>query len=182
MNQIIPIYLVTLKIILILCLPVVRPHMIGSYFNECNTIDNQNRMQKSDIELQKYWVTQSGYFRLATTVALSMGITYGKIPFCNGISEGSEDNKISLRKYSPRAVYDCFNHPFTDHCVGPNLNPPPITIYDIPLSDKRSRYTPDLLPADIPVYFEKYGITLTTPSDLTHSLVLTYTDPNPHHP
>ena len=27
-------------------------------------------MQKFDLELEKYWVTRSGFFRLATTVAL----------------------------------------------------------------------------------------------------------------
>ena len=49
--------------------PVVLPHFLGRYFNACNAIDNQNRMRQSDLSLEKYWVTQSGYFILATTVA-----------------------------------------------------------------------------------------------------------------
>ena len=36
--------------------PVVRPHLLGSYFNSCNAIDNDNRMWQSDISLEKYWV------------------------------------------------------------------------------------------------------------------------------
>ena len=36
-------------------------------------------MWESDLELDKYVVTHSGYFRLATTVALGMGITDGKL-------------------------------------------------------------------------------------------------------
>ena len=32
--------------------PVVRPHLIGKYINVCNAIDNQNRIRKSDIELE----------------------------------------------------------------------------------------------------------------------------------
>ena len=58
---------------------VVRPHLIGRYFNACNAIDNHNIVLQSDLALDKYWVTQSGYFRLADTVALVMGIKYGKL-------------------------------------------------------------------------------------------------------
>ena len=51
-------------------------------------------MWQSDISLEKYWVTQSGYFRLATTVALGMGITDGKLLYCHGVAEGNNDKKI----------------------------------------------------------------------------------------
>ena len=37
--------------------PVVRPCMIGRYLNGCNPIDNHNRMRKSDITIEIYWVT-----------------------------------------------------------------------------------------------------------------------------
>ena len=59
--------------------PVFHPRLIGRYFNACNAIDNHNRMRQSNISLEKYWVTQSGYFRLATTVALGMGIKDGNL-------------------------------------------------------------------------------------------------------
>ena len=59
--------------------PVVCPHLLGRYFNACNAIDNHNRMRQSDLSLEKYWVTQSGYFRPATTVALGMVITDGRL-------------------------------------------------------------------------------------------------------
>ena len=75
--------------------PVVCPHFIGRHFNACNTIYNQNSMRQSGLALEKYWVIQSGYFRLATTVALSMGITYGEILYCHGVSEGNMDRKVS---------------------------------------------------------------------------------------
>ena len=52
-------------------------------------------MRQSDLSLEKYWVTQSGYFRLATTVALIMGITDGKLLYCHGVAEGNEYKKIS---------------------------------------------------------------------------------------
>ena len=48
-------------------------------------------MSQYGLALEKYWVTQIGYFRLVNTVALGMGITDGKILLCNGISEGSKE-------------------------------------------------------------------------------------------
>ena len=50
--------------------------------------------------LERYWVTQSGYFRLATTVELGMVITDGKLLFCHGFSMGGVDKKISTREYN----------------------------------------------------------------------------------
>ena len=61
----------------ILLRPVVHPHLLGRYFNACNATDNHNRMWQSDLALDKYLVTQSGYFILSTTVVLGMGITDG---------------------------------------------------------------------------------------------------------
>ena len=46
-------------------------------------------MRQSDIELEKYWVTQSGHLRLAIAVELSMSITDGNLLYCHGISEGN---------------------------------------------------------------------------------------------
>ena len=65
-------------------------------------------MRQSDTELEKYWVTHIGYFRLATTVALGMGITDGKLLYCHGVTEGNKDKKISTLEYNNRTVYDCF--------------------------------------------------------------------------
>ena len=39
-------------------------------------MDQNNKIQKYEVALKKYWVTQSVYFRLATTVELGMGIIY----------------------------------------------------------------------------------------------------------
>ena len=61
--------------------PIFRPRLLGRYFNAFNAIDNHNRILKSDLALEKYWVTHSDYFRLVTTVELGMEITYGKLLF-----------------------------------------------------------------------------------------------------
>ena len=68
--------------------PIVRPHLLGRYLNACNATANHTRMRQSNLSLEKYRVTQSGYFRLATTVALGMDITDGKLLYCHGVAEG----------------------------------------------------------------------------------------------
>ena len=65
--------------------PVSPPNLIGRYSGACNERKNHNRMRQYGLTLDKYWVSQSGYFRLATTVALGVFITDGKILFCHGI-------------------------------------------------------------------------------------------------
>ena len=86
--------------------PVVRTHLLGRYFNACYVIGNSNMMWQQELLLDKYWMTQSGYSRPATTVELGMGITDGNLLFCHGISEESVDNIISTRDYNHRTVYD----------------------------------------------------------------------------
>ena len=107
LNQVIPIYLVSLKIYSNVSVhPFFLTHFIGIYFKYYNIIDNHNIMQQSILALEKYWVAHSGYFIFVTTVALGMGITDGKIIFYHGISEGSMEKQISMREYNNRTVYD----------------------------------------------------------------------------
>ena len=75
---------------------VVPPHLLGRYFNACNAIDNHNRMRQSDLSLEKYWVSQSGYFRLATYLSMDMGIADGKLLYFHVVAEGNEVKKISI--------------------------------------------------------------------------------------
>ena len=112
--------------------PVVLPHLLGSYLNACNAIYNHNRIRKSDLALDKDWVTQSGYFRLAATVTLGTVITYGKLLYCHDVAEGNMEKKFSTLEYNNRMVYDCFNNIFTADFDIPAMNLPPITIDDIP--------------------------------------------------
>ena len=89
-------------------------------------------MRKSYLALEIFLVTQSGYFRIATTVALGAVITYWGLLYCHGVAEGNVDKKISTLEYNNRTVYDCFNNPITDDFGSPAIHIPPITIYDRP--------------------------------------------------
>ena len=57
-------------------------------------------MQNSDLELDKYWATKSGYFRLETEAVLGMGIAKEKPLFYHEISEGSVDKKVLIMEYN----------------------------------------------------------------------------------
>ena len=74
--------------------PIVCPHFLGRHFNACNAKEKHNSMRQSDLVLDKYWVTQSGYFILSTTVALGVVITDGKLLYCHGVSEGNVDRNV----------------------------------------------------------------------------------------
>ena len=67
-------------------LSVLHPHVIVSYFSDYNAIDNHNSTHQSEIAIGKYWLTHSGYFILANTMSSGMGIAYGKLLLCHGIS------------------------------------------------------------------------------------------------
>ena len=51
-------------------------------------------MQQPEPAIEKYWMKQSGYFIITTTVALGLGITDGKLLYYHGVSEESVDKKI----------------------------------------------------------------------------------------
>ena len=138
-------------------------------------------MRQSCILQEKYWVTQSVYFRLVNTVALGVGISYGKILLCHGISQRSVDNNFLTIDYNNRKVYDCFNNIFTAFFVSLAQGITPITIDDKALPHKRDIYTLDLLRASISVASENSGSNLTTPSDSPPLLLLTSDYPNPPH-
>ena len=89
-------------------------------------------MRQYYLKLDKYWATQSGYFRLATTVAFSMGIIDGKLIYCHGVTEENVDKKISTLEYKNWTVYDLCNNPFTAGFVSPDLHLTPIIIDDRP--------------------------------------------------
>ena len=92
--------------------PVALTHLLGRYFNTFNSMENHNRMRHSDTAIDKYGVTQSGYFILATKVVLVMSITFGNLLYCHGVAETNMENKISALDYNNRTVYDCFKNPF----------------------------------------------------------------------
>ena len=54
--------------------PVARP-LVMSKKSAVNEVDSHNKSRQSDLALEKWWVTQCGWLRLCTTVAMGMNIT-----------------------------------------------------------------------------------------------------------
>ena len=72
LNQVFPIYLVTLKIIIMFLSALFLILTLLAGISVPVIQQTIKIMIQSYLELQKYWVTQSVYFRLATTVELDI--------------------------------------------------------------------------------------------------------------
>ena len=149
LNQVIPIYLVSLDCFSFTVFPIFHTHLLGKDSNACNPISNRNRMWQSGLSLENYLATNSGLFYTYNFIVIGNGVTAGNILFCHGISEVSLERIFLTIEYNNRTFYECFNNPFPDYAGIPSLNLTPICVYDRPYPDKISHYTPDLLPAAI---------------------------------
>ena len=118
-------------------------------------------------------MTYNGYFILSNKAVLCVGITDAKLPFCHVVSYQSKYKKIPFIKYNYSTVYDCFGNHFPVYCGIPYLNILPIPIYDSPRMNKRSGYTPDMIPYSVYVASGNYISTFTAPSETPQVIVLT---------
>ena len=154
--------------------------ILGSYFNKCNVTDNKNKVRKYDPALEEYWVTQSGYFIFTTIMVLSMGITNLMRLLYNGISEQKRENKIPMREYNIRAVYDLFKNTLPVDYGIPYLNTLPMPIDDSLRPNKKSCYTPEPLPDDIYVASKTSVINLNNHCESPNFILLTYITRDEH--
>ena len=118
--------------------PVVDNYIPGRYLNAYNAIEQHRNMRKYDLGLDKYWVTQSGYYRHETTVSLGTGIKYATIIFCHGISVKNRDKEISIIDQNDGKVYNCFKNIFEFDCGIQNFNLNLMPIDDRPRPPKHS--------------------------------------------
>ena len=65
--------------------------MLSRYLNVFDAIDWHRNMQKYESVLEKYWLKQSSYFRIRTTVEWGMGMVDAKLSFCHVLSWGNRD-------------------------------------------------------------------------------------------
>ena len=66
--------------------------------------------RQSDIALEKFWVTQCGWIRLFTTVAMGMKITNCWKLFCYGVKRDHYDKIIGVRELSEQIAVYCFGN------------------------------------------------------------------------
>ena len=85
--QVITIYLILVIFSNVYILHAVSNHIIARNFNSYNAIYHHNKMWKYELSLDKYWVTQSDYFRHETAVVLGVDIIDSNTILCHCISE-----------------------------------------------------------------------------------------------
>ena len=79
--------------------PVVRPLVMLKCFSAVNEVDSHNKSRQSDLALEKWWVTQCGWPRLCTTVAMGMTITNCWKLFRYGVKREHYDKLIGIREF-----------------------------------------------------------------------------------
>ena len=89
-----------------------------------NEVDSHNKSRKSDLALEKWWVTKCGWLRICTTVAMGMTITNCWKLFRYGVKREHHDKLIGIREFLERLAQDCFNNNFSSDRGIPAKNIP----------------------------------------------------------
>ena len=76
-------------------------------------MDSHNKSRKLDLALEKFWVTQFGWLRLCTTVAMEMKITNCWKLFRYGVKREHYDKFISIRELLEQITVDFFKNSST---------------------------------------------------------------------
>ena len=67
-----------------------------------NEVDSHNKPRQPDLALKKWWVTQCGWLRLYTTVAMGTTITNFWKLFHYGVKIDHYEKMIGIREFSER--------------------------------------------------------------------------------
>ena len=102
--------------------PVARPIVMSKQFSAVNEVDSHNKSRRSDLALEKWWVTQCGWLRLCTTVAMGVTITNCWKLFRYGVKREHYDKLIGIREFLERLAQDCFNNNFSYDSGTPENN------------------------------------------------------------
>ena len=90
-----------------------------------NEVDSHNKLKQSDLALEKWWVTQCGWLRIFTTVAMGMTITNCWKLFRYGVKRTHYKKSIGIREFLERLAQDYFNNHFSSDSGTPENNIPP---------------------------------------------------------
>lgn len=96
-----------------------RPAVLSKYFSSCNKVDAHNQARQSCLALEKHWVTQDPWFRLASTL-FGMTITDCWKAYKFHVPSASWKKKpLTILEFAGRLAYDCiYNKLSTDNGDG----------------------------------------------------------------
>ena len=89
-----------------------------------NEVDSHNKSRQSYLALEKWWVTQCGWLRVCTIVAMGMTITN-----C-GVKRDHYEKLIGIRELSEKLAQNCFNNNFSSDIGTQANNIPPLDEVD----------------------------------------------------
>ena len=139
---------------------------MSNFFSAVNEVDSHNKSRQYYLALEKWWVTQCGWLRLCTTVAMGTNITNCWKLFCYGVKRDNYNKLIGIREFSERLAQYCFNNKFSPDRGTPAKNIPPLDEVD----DGYTVYTCRALHFSI---FISPSAALSTISDMTLNSVST---------
>ena len=105
-------------------MPVARPLVMSNKY-VVNEVDSHNKSRQYDLALKKWWVTQCGWLRLCTTVAMVITITNFWKMFSYGVKRDHYDKLIGIRELSEQIAQYFFNNTFSPDRGTPAKNKPP---------------------------------------------------------
>jgi hypothetical protein len=85
-----------------------HPDIISKFFLDSNTIDKHNQSWQYDLALEKTWLTQGPYFRLATTLLGIITVNTWKLADWHKIvnpPNAREDSKMTIKKFAGVLCY-----------------------------------------------------------------------------
>ena len=125
-----PIYISILTNLLMLPFALLLVPLLCQKQSAVNEVDPHNKPRQSDLALEKWWVTQCGWLRLRTAVAMGMTITNCWKLFRYGVKRDHYDKLIGIRELLERLAQDCFNNRFSPDRVTPAKNIPTLDEVD----------------------------------------------------
>ena len=112
--------------------------LLCRFFSAVNEVDYHNKPRQSDLELEKWRVTQCGWLRLFTTVAMGMTSTNCCKLFRYGVKRDHYEKNIGIREFLEQLAQDCFNNTFSLDRGTPEKNILPLD--EVNDGDKFSTY------------------------------------------
>ena len=97
-----------------------RPAVLSKYFSKCNGIDSHNQGRQGILALEKRWVTQDPWFRMATTL-FGMTVTDCWKAYTYALPDQHPKKHIKLVEFSDRMTYDLIHNKYSSDRGGGSL-------------------------------------------------------------
>ena len=111
--------------------PVACPLVMSKFFPAVNEVDSHNKSSQSNLDLEKFWVTQCGCLRFCMSFSIGINITYCWKLFCYGVKRDHYEKLVRIRELLEQLAQYCFKNTFLPETRTPSNNIHPFdVVYD----------------------------------------------------